>query len=157
MEEWSRREFLKQAGCSVLFLMGMGITITSCDSTEVAGPDPGGGGGGGDSGITINPTTIVIDLTKSGGSVLNSSGGFLLIAAGGAMAVNDNGTIRAFTNVCTHEQCTTSWSFSNQRFTCGCHGSQFSVGGQMVVGPATSPLREFTVNRSGSIVTIIRA
>lgn len=156
MDELSRRAFLKQTGCSIILLMGMGMVVTACDSTEVAGPDPGNPGNGGDNGITINPTTIVIDLTKSGAAVLNASGGFLLIATGGAMAINDNGTIRAFTNVCTHQQCTTSWSFSNQRLVCGCHGSQFNTGGQVVVGPAASPLRVLAVSRSGNIVTINR-
>ncbi len=156
MDELSRRDFLKKAGCSIILLMGMGMTVTSCDSTEVAGPDTGNPGTGGDNGITINPNNIIIDLTKSGGAVLNSNGGFLLIVAGGAMAINDNGTIRAFTNVCTHEQCTTSWSFSNQRLVCGCHGSQFSTGGQVVVGPAVTPLRVLGVSRSGNIVTISR-
>lgn len=158
MEEvTSRREFLRGIGCSAIWLMAMGITITSCDSTEVAGPDPGDPGPGGDTGITVNANTIVLDLSKSGAAVLNSAGGFLNITAGGAMAINDNGTIRAFTNVCTHEQCTTSWSFGSQRLTCGCHGSQFSVSGQVLVGPAASPLKTLNVTRAGSIVTIARS
>ncbi len=150
----SRRDFLHKAACSVFILAGMGITVTSCAGGDVAGPEGPGGGGGGTNGITVNGNVITVDLSVSGPNVLNSAGGFLLISIGGAMAVNAGGTIRAFTNVCTHEQCTTSWSYGNSRLTCGCHGSQFNNSGQVVVGPATSPLREFSVSRSGDIVTI---
>ncbi len=159
MESLKRKDFIKQAGCSALFLMAMGITITACDTAEVAGPDddsnPGGSGGSAD-GITITPTTITLDLSKSGPAVLNSAGGFLLIGAANAMAVNVNGTIRAFTSVCTHAQCSTSWAYQNNRMVCTCHGSQFSNEGQVVVGPATAPLKSFATTRNGNIVTITR-
>jgi len=162
MESLNRKDFIKQAGCSALFLMAMGITITACDTAEVAGPkddnNPGGGGSGGNTaeGITITPTTITLDLSKSGPAVLNNAGGFLLIGAANAMAVNVNGTIRAFTSVCTHAQCTTSWAYENNRLICTCHNSQFSNEGAVVLGPATAPLKSFVTTRNGNIVTITR-
>jgi cytochrome b6-f complex iron-sulfur subunit len=159
MESLNRKDFIKQAGCSALFLMAMGITVTACDTAEVAGPKddttPGGGGNTAD-GITITPTTITLDLSKPGAAVLNNAGGFLLIGAANAMAVNVNGTIRAFTSVCTHAQCTTSWAFESSRLICTCHGSQFSTEGQVVIGPATAPLKSFASTRNGNIVTITR-
>lgn len=159
MDQINRKDFIKQAGCSVLFLMAMGITVTACDTAEVAGPkddtNPGGGGGTAN-GITITQTTITLDLSQSGAAVLSNAGGFLLISAANAMAVNVNGTIRAFTSVCTHQQCSTSWAYQNSRLVCTCHGSQFSNEGQVVIGPASAPLKAFNSTRNGNIVTITR-
>lgn len=152
MESLNRKDFIKQAGCSALFLMAMGITITACDTAEVAGPDNNSS----PDGITITPTTITLDLSKPGAAVLNNAGGFLLIGAAKALAVNVNGTIRAFTSVCTHAQCSTEWAYQNSRMVCTCHGSQFNNEGQVVIGPATAPLKSFASTRSGNIVTITR-
>lgn len=156
METISRKAFIHKAGCSIIALAAMGITVTSCDSSEVAGQGPNDPPGG-TAGITITANSITLDLSQSALSVLSNSGGFLLISAGGAMVVNVGGVIRAFTNVCTHEQCTTDWSFGNSRFTCNCHGSQFNTSGQVIVGPAVSPLKEFSTTRNGNIVVISRS
>jgi cytochrome b6-f complex iron-sulfur subunit len=159
MDTVDRKEFIKKAGCSLLMLAAMGITVSACSSTDVAGEDDtdNGNTGGNESGITITASTIVLDLSKTTPSVLGSPGGFLLIANGGAMAVNVNGTIKAFTNICTHQQCTTSWAFSNSRLVCTCHNSQFNTNGQVVSGPAVTALKEYGVTRNGNIVTINRS
>ena len=49
---------------------------------------------------------------------------------------------RAFTSVCTHQGCTVS-DFTNGRIRCPCHGSEFDKSGSAVVGPASSPLKEY--------------
>ncbi|MCH8495247.1 MAG: Rieske (2Fe-2S) protein [Balneolales bacterium] len=152
----SRRAFLKTAGSVALFAV-MGISISSCGSdsgTEnIIGPAPTDPPNN-DSGFTISGNTIRIDLSKSDATSLSSSGAWGLIAAAQTLVVNVDGTFRAFTSVCTHSGCDRDWSFTNQQFICNCHGSRFNNRGEVVQGPASRDLREFTVSRSGDIVTI---
>jgi Rieske Fe-S protein len=46
---------------------------------------------------------------------------------------------------CTHSCCTVSFSKAAQRFECPCHGSQFSVAGKLLLGPADTPLQSLAV------------
>lgn len=147
----SRRAFLKTAGSVALFA-AMGITIPGCGSdsgsTNIIGPTNG------DSGFTISGNTITIDLTKDDAAPLATSGAWGLIAAAQTLVVNVGGSFRAFTSVCTHTGCDRNWNYSNQVFTCTCHGSRFNNSGEVIQGPANRNLTEFTVTRNGDIVTI---
>lgn len=141
----SRRDFLRSA-CAPAVLAALGITLSSC-TENVVGPES-------DSGITIEGNQIILDLTKDGTQPLTREGGFLLISQADTMAINVDGTtIRAFTSICTHQQCTIN-RFDDGVFTCPCHGSQYNMSGEVVQGPAPRPLEEFSVSRSGSIVAI---
>lgn len=150
----SRRAFVKTACCSTL-LLSLGLGLTACDSGgagddgEDQPPPPG-------SGITINGNVVTLDLTGSQASRVATAGGFLLISSARTLVLNvDGNTIRAFTSVCTHQGCDVD-RFANNRFHCPCHGSQYDVNGNVVNGPAPSPLRAFAVERSGNIVTITK-
>ncbi len=155
----SRKDFLRTAGSVALF-SALGIPfIASCsDSTGAMNGDMNDNAAGGDSeGITIEGNRVIIDLSTNSGAPLRSSGGWLLIADAQVLAVNVGGnTIRAFTSVCTHQGCDRSWGFSNDLFTCSCHGSQFNTSGGVVRGPATQDLEEFEVEREGDEVTITK-
>ena len=155
----SRKEFLRTAGSVALF-SALGIPfISSCSNSTGAIDDNGGGNvtGGSSEGITISGNQVTIDLTSDAGAPLRASGGWLLIADAQVLAVNVGGnTIRAFTSVCTHQGCDRSWGFSNNLFTCSCHGSQFDTNGGVVRGPATQDLEEFEVEREGDEVTITK-
>jgi cytochrome b6-f complex iron-sulfur subunit len=156
-DPYSRKDFLKTAGSTALFSF-LGISfITSCSGSTDALNDTGTGGstGGESEGITVSGNTVTIDLNSDAGSPLKASGGWLLIRDAQVLAVNVDGTnIRAFTSVCTHQGCDTSWQFSNSLFTCSCHGSQFNTSGSVVRGPANQDLAEFEVNRAEDEVTI---
>ncbi|TVR34223.1 MAG: ubiquinol-cytochrome c reductase iron-sulfur subunit [Balneolaceae bacterium] len=161
-EPYSRKEFLRTAGSAALF-SALGIPfITSCDGSTtdaLEGPNGSGNGnaGGDTDGITISGNQVIIDLDSTAGAPLNSSGGWLLIRDAQVLAVNVDGTvIRAFTSVCTHQGCDTSWQFSNSLFTCSCHGSQFNTSGGVVRGPAAQDLEEFNVSKDNSNVTITK-
>ena len=51
-----------------------------------------------------------------------------------------NGRVRALSASCTHAGCTVSWNNADLTWDCPCHGSVFSVTGQVIHGPATEPL-----------------
>jgi len=154
----SRREFLRTASASAVMAV-LGISVTRCsddgnpvgpDSPEEEPPDDS------PSGITIDGNQVIVDLTADATQDLTNAGGFLLIGQADIMAINvDGAAIRAFTSICTHEQCTIN-SFANDTFTCPCHGSEFNTSGEVLQGPAPDPLTEYDVTRSGDTVTITK-
>ena len=52
-------------------------------------------------------------------------------------------TFTAFSAVCTHQGCPVKWSSS--QFQCPCHGSTFDAKGQVISGPANTPLPSIPV------------
>lgn len=157
----SRREFLRTASASAVLAV-LGLSIAGCgDENPVGADDPDDDNddddnGDGDSGITIDGNEITLDLTKEDTEDLADEGGFLVISEADTMAVNVDGeTIRAFTNICTHEQCSIT-QFDGSTFNCGCHGSQFDTSGEVVQGPAGQSLTEYDVEWSDDTVTITK-
>ncbi len=48
--------------------------------------------------------------------------------------------IYALLGRCTHLGCTPNWFDAERRFKCPCHGSNFDVEGNVIAGPAPTPL-----------------
>ncbi|WP_054685064.1 ubiquinol-cytochrome c reductase iron-sulfur subunit [Rhodothermus marinus] len=156
LEKSSRREFLRWVGG--LSMGTVVVSLVGCDTSGMEGtgdqpPNPPSPGG--NSGITIEGNTVTLDLTGSEARKVAEPGGFLHIDEADMLVVNVDGTIRAFSAICTHQGCEIS-SFQNNRFTCWCHGSQFDTSGRVVRGPATRALTEYTVERNGNIVRITK-
>ncbi len=64
----------------------------------------------------------------------------------------DEKGVYAMTLICTHQGCDMGQhgSVSPQGAFCGCHGSEFDVDGNVVRGPASSPLAHFAVSTDAS-------
>jgi thiosulfate dehydrogenase [quinone] large subunit len=71
-----------------------------------------------------------------------------------AYLVHVNGNqFAAFSRTCTHAGCQVNANGNGSEFDCPCHGSRFASGtGQVLGGPAPSPLRSFTVQVVGDEV-----
>jgi nitrite reductase/ring-hydroxylating ferredoxin subunit len=54
-----------------------------------------------------------------------------------------------FEQTCTHLGCPVAWNAAANQFQCPCHGSKFDRDGQVVAGPAPTPLYKHEVVRSG--------
>ena len=64
------------------------------------------------------------------------------------------GQFKAFTSICTHQQCPVA--DVTDTINCNCHGSKFSItDGSVVNGPAVTPLPARTVTVSGDSVSVV--
>lgn len=108
---------------------------TSAESSDDSGEDSGGGGGG---------LVATADVPVKGGVVLDDKKIVVTQPA--------SGEFKAFTAVCTHQQCTVA-SVKANTITCPCHGSTYSaLDGSVKGGPAPSALREIPVTVEGDQV-----
>ena len=101
-----RREFLKNV-CPSVALAFFGVTmLEACSSGGDDNEVPSGGGGGGnsnDKGYTVSGNTVVITLSNSNFSSLNSNGWMNFGAEAMLILKIDASTYRAFTNSCPHQ------------------------------------------------------
>jgi len=96
--------------------------------------------------------TLAIDASSTLATVGNAAqvqygSGTLLVAR------TAQDTFAAVTALCTHQSCTIT-GYSNQIYTCPCHGSQFDTNGQVRKGPANSALRKYQTGFANDQLTI---
>jgi len=63
-----------------------------------------------------------------------------------------NGTLYAFSDICTHRACNLSMGgeIEDTSITCECHGSEFDMAtGAVLNGPATEPIATYPVRDEG--------
>lgn len=135
-----RREAFQRiilAGGTVLFLPA---AILSCSENGDGGP--------------IDSTNgLTVDMSNPNYATLLNAGGFIILS-GVIIANTDGNTWVALSSTCTHNGCTIGYNATQNNFPCPCHGSVFNANGSVANGPATQPLKQYTVTREGSILTI---
>jgi cytochrome b6-f complex iron-sulfur subunit len=98
-----------------------------------------------------------IDLgDAANGELLAVGGAMLLDSASDTIMVirmSDNQAV-ALSAICTHAGCSMDYNTAQQQLDCGCHGSQFSIAGQVVRGPANRSLRVYTATLANNIITV---
>jgi glycine/D-amino acid oxidase-like deaminating enzyme/nitrite reductase/ring-hydroxylating ferredoxin subunit len=75
---------------------------------------------------------------------LNRGEGKLLEVDGERVAAYraEDGAVTMRSPVCTHMGCIVQWNTAERTWDCPCHGSRFSPKGEVLAGPAESPLAE---------------
>jgi menaquinol-cytochrome c reductase iron-sulfur subunit len=58
--------------------------------------------------------------------------------------------VTAFSPLCTHLGCAYRWQAEKKQFTCPCHGSVFSVQGDVIAGPASRALDRYSTKLEGN-------
>ena len=70
------------------------------------------------------------------------------------LACLEDGSLLALSRRCTHLGCSVPWNEAEKRFVCPCHGSAFSLTGEVLSGPAPRPLDTFPVRIENGIVKV---
>ncbi|MBM7649212.1 glycine/D-amino acid oxidase-like deaminating enzyme/nitrite reductase/ring-hydroxylating ferredoxin subunit [Bacillus ectoiniformans] len=60
----------------------------------------------------------------------------------------ENGSVHLVDTTCTHMGCECEWNGAERTWDCPCHGSRFSVSGEVVEGPAKKPLKRLGENHT---------
>jgi nitrite reductase/ring-hydroxylating ferredoxin subunit len=147
----SRRALLRAAGVGGA-AAAVGLAAAACgssgSSSATGGQSPAAAStssaaaSSGSTGGSSTALAATSDVPVEGGKIVTADGGVVITQPA-------SGTFKAFTAVCTHQQCTVG-SVSGNVISCPCHGSQFSAkDGSVVQGPASSPLAAKTITVSG--------
>jgi glycine/D-amino acid oxidase-like deaminating enzyme/nitrite reductase/ring-hydroxylating ferredoxin subunit len=59
---------------------------------------------------------------------------------------SEDGNLCAASAVCTHMDCIVNWNNEEKTWDCPCHGSRFKPNGEVIEGPAFSPLDKRNIN-----------
>ena len=116
------------------------VALTACggDEPSDAGTAPSRKAGG--------PLAQVADVPVGGAVAATGSDGKPVI-----VAQPEEGTVVAFSAICTHNGCTVAPA--EKMFKCPCHGSTYDLAtGKNTGGPAPRPLTEIPVKISGGEV-----
>lgn len=67
---------------------------------------------------------------------------------------NDRGALVVFENTCPHAACEVEWNDSEKVWDCPCHGSRFEARGNVVNGPASTPLPMLNAHTEGDEIVL---
>jgi Rieske Fe-S protein len=155
--ELTRRGLVAAATCAT-------CGLAAC-TTETAAPSPSASSAGTTAapGQTSNEPTKSLatssgSTVKGGKNVPKSSipvgGGLILADAEIVLTQPNRGDFKAFTSICTHQQCPVT-AVEGGLIACNCHGSRFSItDGSVVRGPATQPLASEPFTDNGDQITL---
>jgi Rieske Fe-S protein len=115
----------------------------------------------GESGVAGTAATPTSPPTATGGpaplgktSDIPVGGGKIYAAQSVVVTQPTEGTFKAFSAICTHQNCPVA-SVDGGTINCTCHGSKYSIeDGSVKNGPATRPLAPRTVTVQGGTVTL---
>jgi len=92
--------------------------------------------------LPARPSEEVASLEPGEGSV------FHIDERDTAVCRDDDGRLHAVSAVCTHLGCNVAWNRGEKSWDCPCHGSRFSMDGDVLHGPASAPLEQRSVGDS---------
>jgi Rieske Fe-S protein len=134
-EELTRRSALRGAG---VFAVGgvAGAVVVSLRDED--GDNPSANAYGTEDTTGSGSALAAVDDIPSGGGLVLDDAKVVLTKA-------DDGTVHAFSSICTHQGCPVS-EVAGGRIICPCHGSEFEADtGEVADGPASRPLPSVAV------------
>ncbi len=136
-----RREFLKSAS-SALGIAACGAFFLACENTTVKDPIDNTP----NDAVTFN---ISVDTALLALSTINASAQKIVPGYNSGTPIifirTSESEIKAYSTACTHNGLPINETLENGKIYCSWHGSEFDpLTGNVVQGPATSPLVKFT-------------
>ncbi len=145
-----RVEFLSKMGVGLVAACA-GCSLVSCGSgskndnpTPMPGSQPPPTGSGIFLTADLSNELLSVGASKSGGGVI------LVRLAAGSVA----GSFTAVQIACTHEGTSINYNAGQGIFICPLHGSEFDTSGKVIMGPAASNLRHYTIAINNNALTV---
>ena len=172
----SKRDFIKRA-TAITVIGGTAFILEACggggsptgpednnggDNGGGSGGGDNGGGSGGDTGYNYDPATgtITIDISKIY-TTLQTVGSGIMLASNitfddrGIIVLRTSGnSVKALSRRCTHQGQTVNIDAANNNLLCPSHDSVFDFNGNVISGPASSSLAQYSASINGNIITI---
>ena len=171
----SKRDFIKRA-TAITVIGGTAFILEACGGGSPTGPEDNndgdngggsgggdnGGGSGGDTGYNYDPATgtITIDISKIH-TTLQTVGSGIMLASNitfddrGIIVLRTSGnSVKALSRRCTHQGQTVNIDAANNNLLCPSHDSVFDFNGNVISGPASSSLAQYSASINGNIITI---
>ncbi|MEO5324043.1 FAD-dependent oxidoreductase [Mesorhizobium sp. CC13] len=87
------------------------------------------------------------DIPDDEGGIIEFDGELIAVLKQGSEVAS------AFSASCTHLGCVLGWNPVDRSWDCPCHGSRFDTEGQVIAGPAVSPLRPHRLRKAAQKLT----
>lgn len=143
-----RQEFLSKLGVG-LIIACTGCGLASCGSKSsdptITNPNPPPPKGSG----PLFTTNLASELPNIGDSKISNRVILVRVASGNIVS-----SFTAVQVACTHQGTTLNYNTGQSIFICPLHGSEFSQSGQVLLGPAASPLQKYAVTIDNDILTV---
>ncbi|MFG2037138.1 Rieske (2Fe-2S) protein [Dactylosporangium sp. NPDC048998] len=111
------------------------VGVTAASVIAACGGDDSGSNSTANNSSPGGPIAKKSEIPVGGGKIVSDGGGTVVTQP-------ESGTFKAFTAICTHQQCVVT-DVANNSINCKCHGSTFSaVDGSVTNPPATTKLEE---------------
>jgi len=151
---YSRRDFIKDIAKGVSYVTVGSLVVSQFNAcNDESNPASSSNGNNSDATITIDISLAINNSLKNiGGSIIISGNnidenGMLIIRTG-------ESSVTALSRTCTHQGCILP-IFQSGSSRCPCHGSRFDTLGNVLNGPATTPLKKYNATIDGNIITIV--
>ena len=121
-------------------LCGCGVTAGAALVQACSGPSHASGGASAptsprsSSSSPPEPLAAVSDLSAVPTSTVDP------VTGDQAFLVKDGRAVFMLSAVCTHMGCVVDWNEAERTWDCPCHGSRFKPSGEVLAGPAETPL-----------------
>ena len=168
----SKRDFIKRA-TAITVIGGTAFILEACGGGgSPTGPEDNndgdngggdnGGGSGGDTGYNYDATTgtITIDISKIH-TTLQTVGAGIMLSSNitfddrGIIVLRTSGnSVKALSRRCTHQGNVVNIDAANNNLLCPSHDSVFDFNGNVISGPASSSLAQYSASINGNIITI---
>ncbi|MGI8598424.1 MAG: FAD-dependent oxidoreductase [Chitinophagaceae bacterium] len=89
--------------------------------------------------LAIEKITALADLAPGEARLVKYDGKSV------ALYKDEDGKFHAVNPVCPHAKCMVGWNNAEKSWDCPCHGSRFSVNGELLTGPARSDLERIDI------------
>ena len=149
----SRRQFCAGA-CQVASCATLATLVSAC-AGEGSPTSPSGGTASALSVLQGRFANARVQVTAAGTPLANVGGSARVESTAGLFLISRTSDT-AFTVIdgnCTHEGCTITGGTASQ-FVCPCHGSRYSLSGQVQQGPAQANLRQYANTFADGVITI---